>query len=99
MNYFVIFQDAIGNSGIYWFFGGWCAVNFVFCLVVVKETKGKTIEEISVMFGGPKTEEQTSRSASASDRSIKMSQLEVDTDKEKTNNSTVDNSKDGEDRY
>ncbi|XP_018012769.1 facilitated trehalose transporter Tret1 isoform X2 [Hyalella azteca] len=52
----LVFQpliDAINNSGVYWLFAIFCACSFVFSLLVVKETKGKTIEEITFMFGGP----------------------------------------------
>lgn len=51
-------QNALNNSGVYWLFAGVCAVNFVFVLVVVQETKGKTIEQITAMFGGPEVGEK-----------------------------------------
>ncbi|XP_042206693.1 facilitated trehalose transporter Tret1-like isoform X2 [Homarus americanus] len=46
-------QVAIGPYGIYWFFAGCCFINFIFCILVVPETKGKTLQEITAHFGGP----------------------------------------------
>ena len=51
--YLLNLQDVMGEDGVYWFYAGICAINFLFCVFVVKETKGKTIEEITAMFGGP----------------------------------------------
>ncbi|XP_042873724.1 facilitated trehalose transporter Tret1-like [Penaeus japonicus] len=48
-------QDAIHEYGVYWIFGGVCAINLVFCVLVVPETKGKTLQEITALFGGPVT--------------------------------------------
>ena len=39
--------------GAYWFFGGVCTLSTLFCIFVVPETKGKTVQEISAYFGGP----------------------------------------------
>lgn len=49
----IFFQDAIGDFGAYWLFAGVCVLNLIFCVTVVPETKGKTLEEISAYFGGP----------------------------------------------
>ncbi|KAG7170314.1 Facilitated trehalose transporter Tret1-like 11, partial [Homarus americanus] len=46
-------QDAIYTYGAYWFFGSICAVNFIFCLLCVPETKGKTLQETTAHFGHP----------------------------------------------
>jgi len=44
------FQIALNWGGFFWFFGGWCIVAFIFTLVFVKETKGKSLEEITNLF-------------------------------------------------
>ncbi|KAF2359665.1 Sugar/inositol transporter [Trinorchestia longiramus] len=52
----LIFQPlrtAIHDWGVYWLFAIVCAVALFFSIFLVKETKGKSIEEISYMFGGP----------------------------------------------
>ncbi|XP_042206691.1 facilitated trehalose transporter Tret1-like isoform X4 [Homarus americanus] len=55
-------QVAIGPYGVYWFFAGCCVINFIFCILVVPETKGKTLQEITALFGGPVlTEESTEK--------------------------------------
>ncbi|XP_047468474.1 facilitated trehalose transporter Tret1-like [Penaeus chinensis] len=46
-------QDAIHDYGVYWLFGGLCAVNFLFCVLFVPETKGRTLQETMAHFGGP----------------------------------------------
>ncbi|KAF2359664.1 Sugar/inositol transporter [Trinorchestia longiramus] len=45
-------QNAIHDYGVYWLFSGLCVISFFFSFFVVKETKGKTIQEITEMFGG-----------------------------------------------
>jgi hypothetical protein len=37
---------------VYWLFSGMCVASFLFSVLMVKETKGKTAEEIAEMFGG-----------------------------------------------
>uniref|UniRef100_A0A0N7ZAW5 Major facilitator superfamily (MFS) profile domain-containing protein n=2 Tax=Scylla olivacea TaxID=85551 RepID=A0A0N7ZAW5_SCYOL len=44
---------AMHEYGAFWFFGGVCTVSTLFCIFVVPETKGKTVQEISAYFGGP----------------------------------------------
>ncbi|KAG0709479.1 Facilitated trehalose transporter Tret1-1 [Chionoecetes opilio] len=44
---------AVKDYGAFWIFGGMCVINFVFCLFVVPETKGKTVQEIAAHFGAP----------------------------------------------
>ncbi|XP_071542331.1 facilitated trehalose transporter Tret1-like isoform X2 [Panulirus ornatus] len=46
-------QDALGDYGVYWLFGSFCAINFVFCVTLVPETKGRTLQETTAYFGGP----------------------------------------------
>ena len=55
---FLSLQKAINDSGVYWLFAGFCVVNFFFSLFVVKETKGKSIQEISAMFGAPQRQDR-----------------------------------------
>lgn len=50
---FAPLQDAIHDYGAYWLFGGLCAVNFLFCVLFVPETKGRTLQETMAHFGGP----------------------------------------------
>lgn len=50
---FTSLQNTIHDYGVYWLFSGICALNLLFCLTIVKETKGKSLEEISAMFGAP----------------------------------------------
>lgn len=40
------------SYGYYWAFAGSCVLSAIFCGVAFEETKGKTLEEISQMFGG-----------------------------------------------
>ncbi|KAK8733768.1 hypothetical protein OTU49_006468, partial [Cherax quadricarinatus] len=46
-------QGAIHDYGVYWLFGSISALNFIFCLAFVPETKGKTLQETTAYFGGP----------------------------------------------
>ncbi|CAL4066056.1 unnamed protein product, partial [Meganyctiphanes norvegica] len=50
---FIPLQKSMGDHGVYWLFAGFCAAAFFFCLFLVPETKGKTLDEISAMFGAP----------------------------------------------
>lgn len=50
---FAPLQNALHDSGVYWMFAFFCGLSFVFSLLIVKETKGKTLDEIAEMFGGP----------------------------------------------
>uniref|UniRef100_A0A6A7G433 Facilitated trehalose transporter Tret1-like isoform X1 n=1 Tax=Hirondellea gigas TaxID=1518452 RepID=A0A6A7G433_9CRUS len=61
-------QSAINNSGVYWMFAGFCVVNFIFCFVFVKETKGLTSEQISALFGGPGPRRESTASNSSGHR-------------------------------
>jgi len=50
------FQDmvsGVGEAGAFWIFGGCLAVIFIFCLLFVPETKGKSLEEIQLLFRSP----------------------------------------------
>ncbi|KAK3871686.1 hypothetical protein Pcinc_023188 [Petrolisthes cinctipes] len=49
---FVMLQNGLGNDGSYWLFASICIVNLIFCVTLVPETKGKTLKEITALFGG-----------------------------------------------
>ena len=40
----------VSEAGAFWIFGGCLAVIFIFCLLFVPETKGKSLEEIQLLF-------------------------------------------------
>ncbi|XP_076055622.1 facilitated trehalose transporter Tret1-like [Oratosquilla oratoria] len=52
-------QRAWGDFSAYFFFCGINALAFVFCFLVVPETKGKTLEEIGAQFGKKETKPST----------------------------------------
>ncbi|XP_069974092.1 solute carrier family 2, facilitated glucose transporter member 8-like [Penaeus vannamei] len=70
--FFESIRDAIHEYGVYWLFGGICAVSLVFCVLVVPETKGKTLQEITALFGGPVTSPKAARPSAPSTGSEKM---------------------------
>lgn len=58
-NFVVVFVSGwiskiVGYSGTFFFFGICNAVGFVLCHIMVKETKGKTLEEVGALFGAEK---------------------------------------------
>ena len=53
-----VFQDLLTSAGTFWLFSGCCALNIVFTIIFVPETKGKTLEQIQARFKG--TPEQLS---------------------------------------
>lgn len=44
--------DLLGRAGIFWLFSGLCAMNVLFTIFCVPETKGKTLEQIHAHFRG-----------------------------------------------
>ena len=46
-------KDAIGGAYCFWIFAAVCAVGTAFVLLVLPETKGKTLDEIQALFGTP----------------------------------------------
>lgn len=48
-------QDAMTRGGLYWFYGGFCLVSFVFVYILVPETKGQTLEQIEHSFEPSRT--------------------------------------------
>jgi SP family arabinose:H+ symporter-like MFS transporter len=45
--------EHAGPAVIFWLFAGCSLINFIFCWNVVKETKGKTLEEMEEVFVAP----------------------------------------------
>lgn len=45
--------EKAGAGVTFWIFGGFSLVNFIFCWKVVKETKGKSLEEMESVFIAP----------------------------------------------
>jgi len=48
-------KDGIGSAACFWIFAGICAAGVAFVLLIVPETKGKTIDEIQALFGPPRS--------------------------------------------
>ncbi|XP_066964859.1 facilitated trehalose transporter Tret1-like isoform X2 [Macrobrachium rosenbergii] len=46
-------QHAIGSYGTYWFYALMCLLALLFSVIVVPETKGRTMQEIASHFGNP----------------------------------------------
>ncbi len=42
--------ENVGAAGVFWIFAGFSAFNLLFCLRILMETKGKTLEEIEGIF-------------------------------------------------
>ena len=53
LNFISLFQIALHEYGVFWFFGAVCVCSTIFCVIVVPETKGKTVQEIAAHFGAP----------------------------------------------
>jgi len=51
--FFLTLLDAIGSSGTFWLFAFFCATAFVWVWRKVPETKGRTLEEIQVLWDHP----------------------------------------------
>ncbi|XP_013870096.1 solute carrier family 2, facilitated glucose transporter member 8 [Austrofundulus limnaeus] len=45
-------MDGLTSAGTFWLFSCMCALNIVFTIVVIPETKGKTLEQIEAIFRG-----------------------------------------------
>lgn len=48
---FVDIQEAIGEAGTFWMFGGFCLLGVFFTIFFLPETKGKSPEQIAAFFG------------------------------------------------
>ncbi|XP_066964846.1 facilitated trehalose transporter Tret1-like [Macrobrachium rosenbergii] len=46
-------QNEIGSYGTYWFYAFMCLLALFFSVIVVPETKGRTMQEIASYFGNP----------------------------------------------
>ena len=57
-------QTAMTAAGAYWLYGSFSALGFIFCLLFMPETKGKTYEEIQMFFGNSPDGVDRKRSAS-----------------------------------
>ncbi|CAL4102872.1 unnamed protein product, partial [Meganyctiphanes norvegica] len=55
---FVPMQEALGAAWTYWVFGIVCLLSLVFCMFLVPETKGRTLEEVAVLMGKPQQQTQ-----------------------------------------
>ena len=77
MHFSVIFfpplQQALTPYGTYFLFSGMCVVGLAFDLLIVPETKGKTLAEIAAIFGGGTDPQPVSRRSSKSSKSSKGS--------------------------
>lgn len=51
--FFPWFLEKVGAAVTFWAFAGFSLINLVFSLTVVKETKGKTLEEMNEIFVAP----------------------------------------------
>jgi len=51
--FFLSLVDLITEAGTFWLFAGFCAVTFIFVRRFVPETKGKSLEEVEVLWGDP----------------------------------------------
>jgi SP family galactose:H+ symporter-like MFS transporter len=56
--FFLSLVDLITEAGTFWLFAGFCAVTFLFVRRFVPETKGKSLEEVEVLWGDPKAMRQ-----------------------------------------
>lgn len=52
VKFFPDMKAALYAQGVFWFFGGFAFLSFLFTLFFVPETKGKTLEEIESYFSG-----------------------------------------------
>lgn len=51
--FFLSLVDLISEAGTFWLFAGFSAVTYVFVNRFVPETKGKSLEEVEVLWGDP----------------------------------------------
>jgi hypothetical protein len=47
---FPVIADRLNESTAFWLYAAMCAIDFVFMLAVLPETKGKTLEEIETRW-------------------------------------------------
>jgi SP family galactose:H+ symporter-like MFS transporter len=51
--FFLSLVDLISEAGTFWLFAGFCAVTYVFVRRFVPETKGKSLEEVEMLWSDP----------------------------------------------
>ena len=51
--FFLSLVDLITEAGTFWLFAAFCAVTYVFVRRFVPETKGKSLEEVEVLWSDP----------------------------------------------
>jgi MFS family permease len=49
--FFLSLVNLITEAGTFWLFAGFCAATYVFVLRFVPETKGKSLEEVELLWG------------------------------------------------
>jgi len=52
--FFSSLVSSVSEAGAFWFFGGFTALTFIFCLLFVPETKGKSLDDIQHLFRSPR---------------------------------------------
>lgn len=54
---FPVMLEGLGEPVSFWIFTAWCVVSLIFVIVIVPETKGKSLEQIEETWMGLQTEE------------------------------------------
>ncbi|XP_071083310.1 proton myo-inositol cotransporter-like [Haliotis cracherodii] len=68
---FLTLTETITKYGTFWLFGGICFLGMLFTLVFVPETKGKTLEEVEMLFMTPeKREERRAQSQQSAEKYV-----------------------------
>jgi sugar porter (SP) family MFS transporter len=60
--FFLSLVGLISEAGTFWLFAGFCVVTYVFVSRFVPETKGKSLEEVEVLWGNPEAIKRAIRS-------------------------------------
>jgi len=48
---FADLKAAIGDHSVFWIFSGFSALGTLFCIFILPETKGRSLDEIQLLFG------------------------------------------------
>ena len=54
---FSSYQELVGSYGVFWTFAVSCLLCFIFVMIFLPETKGKTLLEIEMHFAGSHIED------------------------------------------